>query len=126
MSLAVWLNTAWMLRCAREAHAFRRATGRVAQTQAALLRKIISQNQDTQFGRQHGFEQIRDPGRYQRQIPLSTYESYATPIEQIAAGQANILTKDRVELLEPASGTTGGEKLIPYTAGLRRQFQRGV
>jgi len=29
-------------------------------------------------------------------------------------------------LLEPTSGTTGGEKLIPYTNGLRRQFQRGV
>src|SRR5262249_10102374 len=29
-------------------------------------------------------------------------------------------------LLERRSGTTGGEKLIPYTDSLRRQFQRGV
>src|SRR5262249_50388998 len=126
MSLAAWLNTAWMLRCAGEARAFGRATGRVAEAQAALLREIVSQNQETQFGRQHGFGQIHDPGQYQQQVPLSTYESYVTPIERIAAGRANVLTTERVELLEPTSGTTGGEKLIPYTAGLRRQFQRAV
>ena len=45
---------------------------------------------------------------------------------RIAAGERNVLTADRVLLLEPTSGTTGGEKLIPYTASLRRQFQRGV
>jgi hypothetical protein len=33
---------------------------------------------------------------------------------------------DRVELLERTSGSTSGEKLIPYTASLRRQFQRAV
>ena len=29
-------------------------------------------------------------------------------------------------LLEPTGGSSGGEKWIPYTAALRRQFQRGV
>ena len=47
-------------------------------------------------------------------------------ITRVAAGEERVLTSERVLLLEPTSGTTGGEKLIPYTAGLRRQFQRGV
>ncbi len=37
-----------------------------------------------------------------------------------------VLTGERVLLLEPTSGTTGGEKLIPYTESLRRQFQHAV
>src|SRR5439155_20756984 len=45
---------------------------------------------------------------------------------RIGAGEARVLTADPVLLLEPTSGASGGEKLIPYTAGLRRQFQRGV
>src|SRR6266852_4437688 len=44
----------------------------------------------------------------------------------IAAGEPNVLTRDPVLLLEPTSGSTGGEKLIPYTASLRREFQRAV
>ena len=31
-----------------------------------------------------------------------------------------------MRLLEPTSGSSGGEKWIPYTDGLRRQFQRGI
>ncbi len=59
-------------------------------------------------------------------MPLSRYEDYADAIERSAAGEAGVLTRERVTLLEPTSGTTGGEKLIPYTASLRRQFQRAV
>ena len=29
-------------------------------------------------------------------------------------------------MLEPTSGTTSGEKLIPYTDGLRHEFQRAI
>src|SRR6185436_1736085 len=43
------------------------------------------------------------------------------------AGHSNVLTSDKVELLEPTSGTTRrGSKLIPYTRSLRRQFQRAI
>ena len=36
------------------------------------------------------------------------------------------MTAEPVTLLEPTSGARSGEKLIPYTASLRRQFQRAV
>lgn len=126
MSLAGFLNTAWMLKCGREAWAFRRATRRVADTQKAILRAILRQNRDTEFGRAHAFECIRDPRAYQQYVPLSRYDDYAAAIERIAAGRQRVLTAERVRLLEPTSGTTGGEKLIPYTDSLRREFQRAV
>ena len=59
-------------------------------------------------------------------MPLARYEDFQTDIERIAAGEPSVLTADKVLLLQPTSGTTGGEKLIPYTASLRREYQRAA
>jgi hypothetical protein len=126
MTLAYWLNSAWMWTCRGEARAFHRATHHVAQTQEAILRSLLTANRDTSFGKQHGFASLASPEDYQRRVPLSSYDTYAPFIQEIAAGKNNVLTSDRVELLEPTSGTTSGEKLVPYTASLRSQFQRAV
>jgi hypothetical protein len=126
MSVAGWLNTAWMLKAAPEAWAFDRATRGVAEIQGRLLAETLSFNEATDFGRRHRFGTMRDVRDYQRGVPLSRYEDYARAVERIAAGEQGVLTREPVELLEPTSGTIAGEKLIPYTAGLRRQFQRGI
>jgi hypothetical protein len=126
MSAAAALNTAWLLKCAGPAWLFRRATRRVADVQARLLAGLLARNSDTDFGRAHGFRDIRDARDFQKRVPLSAYEDYAGAVARIAAGEANVLTAERVRLLEPTSGTTGGEKLVPYTDTLRRQFQRAV
>jgi hypothetical protein len=115
-----------MLKCGVEAAAFARASRHVAEAQTRLLLQTVRANRDTEFGHAHGFADVTDARTYQERVPLATYDDYASRIRRIAAGETNILTHDPVELLEPTSGTTGGEKLIPYTAGLRRQFQRGV
>jgi hypothetical protein len=126
MGLAYWLNTAWMWKCSPAARSFERLTRRVAATQARLLGEIVRRNRDTTFGRAHGFEHVRGPHNFQARVPLSTYESYTDAVHRIAAGEEGVLTRERVLLLEPTGGSTGGEKLIPYTAGLRRQFQAAV
>ena len=59
------------------------------------------------------FRQIDGPHAYQQRVPLSRYEDYAEAIDRIAEGGRGVLTRDRVELLEPTSGTSGGEKLDP-------------
>ena len=124
--LASALNSAWMWKSAGELRAFRRITSNIAETQWQVLRTTLQQNQDTCFGRQHGFAAINSVADYQLRVPLRTYEDHRPFIDRIAQGELNVLTRDRVDLLEPTSGSTGGEKLIPYTQSLRRQFQRGV
>jgi hypothetical protein len=124
--LAPWLNAAWRWKCAGEASRFRRATTDVAQTQRDLLLSILAANRDTAFGRQHGFAAIRTVSDFQRQVPISTYDDIEPHISRIAAGEPNVLTAERVLLLQPTSGSTSSEKLIPYTHSLRRQFQCGV
>jgi hypothetical protein len=126
MSATAWLNTAWMLQSSIEGAAFAWASQHVARTQEKLLRQILHASRDTAFGREHRFADITDPRTYQRRVPPADYDDFADAIRRIAAGEPRVLTEEPVVLLEPTSGTTGGEKLIPYTAGLRRQVQRGV
>jgi len=115
-----------MVKCSGQLRAFHRATRAVAESQEAVLREILADNRDTQFGRRHNFARIGDAREFQRRVPPSTYDAYAKDIERIAAGEPNVLTAEPVRLLEPTSGTASGEKLIPYTASLRRQFQRVI
>ncbi len=126
MSLAHFCNTCWMLACHREARAFHRDSNRVRTTQAMLLQQIVRQNQDTLFGRKHGFASIDNAHDFQNAVPLSNYDDYGDYIERIAAGEQRVLTDDRVHLLEPTGGSTSGRKLIPYTATLQRNFQRAL
>lgn len=120
------LNTLWMWKCGPAARAFARMTRRVATTQSEMLRAIVQRNRDTAFGRRHAFDRLTDVHAFQERVPLSTYDDYAADIARIGVGETKVLTRERVLLLEPTSGSTGGEKLIPYTASLRREFQRAV
>jgi hypothetical protein len=115
-----------MLKCGIEGAAFDWSSRRVARTQEHLLRGLLAANNSTWFGVRHGFDRIGSFRAYQQRVPPVTYSELDPLIQRIASGEHNVLCAERVSLLEPTSGTTGGEKLIPYTAGLRRQFQRGV
>jgi hypothetical protein len=115
-----------MLKCSVERVAFARSCRHVAQTQERLLRRLLFANRRTWFGTRHGFDRITTPRAFQERVPAATYADFDPLIQRIAAGEPNVLTAEPVRLLEPTSGTTGGEKLIPYTDGLRRQFQRGI
>jgi GH3 auxin-responsive promoter len=125
-SLSAALNGVWMLACIPERSRFAHACRRVAKTQEQLLGQMLRGNRRTWFGMRHRFARIQSAAMYQRSVPTCTYDDVAPLIERIAAGERNVLTAEAVQLLEPTSGTTSGEKLIVYTAGLRRQFQRGV
>jgi hypothetical protein len=105
---------------------FRRAARDVAGTQARVLRRILSRAADSEVGRRHGFADIRSLADYQARVPMSAYEDYRGAIGRIAAGASRVLTGERVRLLEPTSGTSGAAKLIPYTDGLRTEFQLAV
>src|SRR5688500_7151016 len=126
MRTAYWLNTLWARLCRREGVAFERSLHRVRETQDALLGQILRANAATEFGRRHAFSQIRDASEFQRRVPIHSYADLEPWIERLAAGEQELLTAEPVLLFEPTSGSTGGEKLIPYTASLREQFQRAI
>ena len=97
-----------------------------ADAQETLLRGYIRANQDTVFGRLHGFASIRSFRDYQATVPISTYDDLEPFVRRIASGEPNVLTHAPVERLVPSSGSTSAAKLIPFTADLRREFSRAV
>jgi len=119
-------NSLWLAGCAAELLRFRRAVRHVAEEQEAILHRILSENADTEFGTEHGFSSIRSVAEYQSRVPLRNYDLYEPWITQTAGGARKTLTRERVRLFEPTSGSSGATKLIPYTAALEREFQRGI
>lgn len=145
-------NALWLAGCLAEYRRFRRATQRVEQDQRGILRRVLAENAETEFGRAHGFSRIRGVREYQERVPLREYADFGSWMERIAEGKPNVLTREPVRLLEPTSGTSSGNaggaigtfarsgpagrmagsaagsatKLVPYTRGLEREFQAGI
>src|SRR3990172_3148131 len=119
-------NTLWFAASLPEARRFRRATTQVAEAQTRLLKHYLTVNRDTDYGRRSRFASITSIEDYQQHAPLTTYDDYTDLIDCIAQGQPNVLTAEPVQMLEQSSGSTAASKLIPYTATLKSEFQRGL
>jgi hypothetical protein len=119
-------NSLWAAGCVPEYARFRRGVRRVAEEQEAVLRRIVKENADTEFGRAHGFSSLRTPAEYQQQVPLRDYDELEPWISRAANGVRNVLTREPIRLFEPTSGSSGSNKLIPFTSALQREFQRGI
>lgn len=88
--------------------------------------RIIKKNEHTVYGEKYGFSDIKKLDDFQNKIPITTYEDYLPFIQKIKNGESNILTAEKVLLLEPSSGSTSAKKLIPYTKGLKREFSTAI
>jgi hypothetical protein len=120
------VNAAWRTASAPQARRFRRSLGRVAETQQELLASCLAANRDTEYGERHGFGAIASVAAYQQRVPLTVYDDYRREIDRMAAGETGVLTRQPVERFELSSGSTSACKLVPYTAALGREFQRGL
>jgi hypothetical protein len=87
--------------------------------QTRLLLKIVRQNQDTLFGRQHGFRFIRTIDDYRKQVAIGDFEVFRPYIERAKLGERAVLTEESVSMFTITSGSTGEPKLIPVTESSR-------
>ncbi len=116
----------WLQYCKKEWHRFTRAADQLEISQRKILLDCLKKNADTVYGRRFRFGDITSIDQFQQSLPLTTYDDYHKEISSIADGQRHVLTRDKVRLFEPSSGTAGPNKLIPYTSGLKIQFHRGI
>lgn len=105
---------------------FRDNLTRIHWTQMRILKNLLAANRSSEFGRRFGFARINGINSYRSAVPVMTYEDYRPWVERIAAGEHTVLTKEKVRLLQPTGGSSGGSKLIPYTRSLQREFQAGI
>jgi hypothetical protein len=94
--------------------------------QRRRLHAYLRHNARTAFGRAHNFDSIRGYEDFSRRVPLMDYEDFEPWIERIRRGETNVLTREPVTRLVPTSGSTGARKLIPFTAGLEREFGSAI
>ena len=89
--------------------------------QLALLRRIVAENTDTEFGKQHSFSQIADAATYRQATPVQTYEDLRPLIKRQELTGEQCLTMEPPVYYHRTSGTVGAPKNIPVTAsGLER------
>jgi hypothetical protein len=102
---------------ARRARVFQRRT---------LMAKI-RRNTRSDFGRDHGFSQIRNVDEFRRQLHVATYDDHHPYIERVLNGDTDALFAPgtRVLMFAMTSGTTGQPKRLPITAELFREYKTG-
>lgn len=118
-------NLLWFLSCLPGRLMFLLAARFPRTFQLRLLKRIIRENAGTEFGKRHGFRHIRSLQDF-RKIPPSGYDAYGEAIQAIREGETNVLTRQPVRLLEPTSGSSAASKLIPYTDGLKAEFNAAI
>lgn len=123
---AAFANAAWLASSLPEWRRFRNASSKIEETQRGILATYLARAAGTEFGKQHGFSGIGCWEDYAENVPARSYDDFVPWIEKIKAGDQRVLTDDRVILLEPSSGSSGPEKLVPYTRTLQDEFRRAV
>lgn len=119
-------NILWMTLMKSSYNKHIRSSKNIKKIQEKILFKIINRNKHTFFGINYNFAKINSIENYQKIVPISKYEDYTDYIVKISNGEKNILTKDKIIMLELSSGSTSSSKLIPYTNSLKKQFMNGI
>jgi len=83
--------------------------------QQQFFHRLINKASHTQFGVDHGFQQIEHHADFKRQVPIRDYEALKPYIEKVRAGERDILWPGRPKYFAKTSGTTSGAKYIPIT-----------
>jgi antitoxin (DNA-binding transcriptional repressor) of toxin-antitoxin stability system len=125
-AVAAMANCAWLAASIPAWRRFRTALRQPEQTQQKILHDLLARNAASLFGKAHGFDQIRTVAQFRQQVPIVGYDDLAPWIARIMRGEQSVLTREPVARLLPTSGSNGARKLIPFTAGLQRQFNAAI
>ena len=95
--------------------------------QRELLQKMVSQAANTEWGRNHGYDDIKSYDDFRLRVPVSTYEDLKDYIDRMRHGERDVLWPGRVKWYAKSSGTTNDKsKFIPVSAqGLKDTHYRG-
>jgi len=98
-----------------------------AALQQAVLSRLMQQGKDTEYGRRHAFDTIKDYDGYARKVPVNTYEELKESIDRMRHGEQDILWPGSVKWYAKSSGTTSDKsKFIPVTQqGLKQMHYKG-
>lgn len=104
-----------------------RAMQNVRDVQLAQLAAILKRCRHTEFGRAHGFADLRSEVDFRTSVPVGDYDSFSPYIERMRAGESGLLVPEFVEHFGNSSGSsTGGKsKFLPLNE-LQIKMQRAA
>ena len=103
------------------------AVAQPEKAQQSVLHRLLADYSKTRYGLQHGAEQIDTLEDYRKAFPIATYDDYKSIIQQVMAGEIDILLCEPPVGWAITRGTTEGEsKFIPMTpTDLRMRVSAG-
>lgn len=125
--LSRWVGAPVARRAREQAAVFLAAAENAPEVQRALLARLIEKNAPSQFGRDHGFYEIKSAGDYRRQVPIGGYDRVEPYIDRVRQGDAAALFGPGTDVLMFAltSGTTNRPKTIPVTRESLDDYRAG-
>ncbi|NNL03586.1 MAG: hypothetical protein HKP39_15030 [Eudoraea sp.] len=85
-------------------------------SQEKTFQYLICKAQNTKFGIDHNFKQIKSHSEFVNEVPIRDYEALREYVEQAVAGKENVLWPGKPIYFAKTSGTTSGSKYIPITS----------
>ena len=83
--------------------------------QEKLLFSLIKKAENTRFGKEHLFSEIKEIQDFQNRVPVANYEQLKYYIDRIKNGEKDILWTSLPKYFAKTSGTTSGSKYIPIS-----------
>jgi len=83
--------------------------------QASIFKTLLKVVKNTQFGKDHGLNEVEDYEGFKKAVPTRDYEQFVPYINMVKEGKHNILWKGLPIYFAKTSGTTSGVKYIPIT-----------
>ncbi|NOX58199.1 MAG: GH3 auxin-responsive promoter family protein [Planctomycetes bacterium] len=104
-----------------------RATDNLREKQTATLLKKIRRNASSEYGRDHGFADIKSDADFRRRVPITSYEDLEPYIEKVKAGDLRAMfgPGQTVHMFAKTSGTCDRPKYIPVTDHFLAEYRRG-
>jgi hypothetical protein len=85
------------------------------ETQQKIFQDLLRQAQNTQFGKDHHFSEIKTFNDFANKVPIRDYEALKPYVDKVVKGQENVLWTGKPIYFAKTSGTTSGAKYIPLT-----------
>lgn len=93
----------------------RKSTLNPEKTQRDLLANFIKRSENTAFGKDHKFSEIKNYNDFAKNVPIREYNDFIPYINRMTKGESDILFPGKPVLYNTSSGTTGKPKLIPIS-----------
>ncbi|MBP7496537.1 MAG: GH3 auxin-responsive promoter family protein [Bacteroidales bacterium] len=81
-----------------------------------LLLKLITEAQDTEWGKKYDYNNINNYDDYKNRVPVNTYDDLKPYINRLIKGEQNLLWPEKIKWFAKSSGTTSDKsKFIPIS-----------